>query len=232
MRQILIVEDDKDLANITQMNLQHAGYGTTLAYTCRQAKELLDAGGQFDLLLVDMLLPDGNGREVCSHLRRESLCPIVFFSCLDDSSTMVAAFNEGADDYVVKPVRYDVLLARIAAHLRREDEHRKQQGKKPVVNGLRTFRSFVLDTVHRQLKLGDTDVNLSNIEYALLVYMADHPDTLLLYDELYSQIWVNDSFGDVRTVMVHISNLRKKMGPERAGVIRTVRGAGYVFSDE
>ncbi len=79
--------------------------------------------------------------------------------------------------------------------------------------------------------LGGSEADLSSIEFNLLLYMAEHPDTLLLYDDLYSQVWSNDSLGDVRTVMVHISNLRKKIDPEKIGIIETVRGAGYIFSD-
>ena len=124
---------------------------------------------------------------------------------------------------MVKPVRYPELLARADAVIRRS-------GKVPD-EPLRTFKSFTMDTLHRRILRDGAEVDLSSIEYALLEYMTEHPDTLLLYQDLYQKIWSSDSLGDFRTVMVHISNLRKKLDPDHLGIISTVRGAGYIFSD-
>ena len=96
---------------------------------------------------------------------------------------------------------------------------------------LREFCSFSMDTVHRYVLRNNKIIDLTPIEYSLLVYLADHPDRLLLYQELYEQVWGCDWLGDKETVMVHISNLRKKIDPEHKGLISTVRGDGYIFSD-
>ena len=107
------------------------------------------------------------------------------------------------------------------------EAHRKRQEKPHLYE----FSTFTIDTDLREVRRDGTVVPLSNIEYDLLLYLVRHPDTLLLYDELYENVWNSSSFGDTRTVMVHISSLRKKIGADRTGVIRTVRGAGYVFHD-
>lgn len=126
---------------------------------------------------------------------------------------------------MVKPVRYPELLARADAVIRRTQTQPKAE------NPLREFRSFTMDTLHHRILRNNEEVDLSSIEYALLSHMVDHPDTLLLYQDLYEQVWASDSLGDTRTVMVHISNLRKKLDPDHRGIISTVRGAGYIFSD-
>ena len=131
---------------------------------------------------------------------------------------------------MVKPFKHVELLARIQANLRKREAyeaHHKQQEK----NHLFEFSTFTVDTDLREVRRDGTVVPLSTIEYDLLLYLVQHPDTLLLYDELYENVWNSSSLGDTRTVMVHISSLRKKIGADRTGVIRTVRGAGYVFHD-
>ena len=225
MYRILLVEDDQDLSAIAFLNLTHAGHQVDTAFTCAEAEQYLQQS-EYDLILLDIMLPDRSGDDLCRSIRRECDCPIIFMSCLEDSDTIVGALRSGGDDYMVKPVRYPELLARADAVIRRSQNNRAQ--KNPT---LRTFRSFTMDTLHHRLLRNDEEVDLSSIEYALLLYMVDHPDTLLLYQDLYEQVWSSDSLGDIRTVMVHISNLRKKLDPERRGIISTVRGAGYIFSD-
>lgn len=223
MYHILLVEDDRDLSAITALNLIHAGHQIDTAFTCAEAEAALSRT-EYDLILLDIMLPDRNGDDLCRTIRKSCDCPIIFLSCLEDSDTIVGALRSGGDDYMVKPVRYPELLARADAVIRRsrttqEDSH------------IRTFRSFTMDTLHRRILRDDEELDLSSIEYALLQYMTEHPKTLLLYRDLYENVWGNDSLGDFRTVMVHISNLRKKIDPQHAGIISTVRGAGYIFSD-
>lgn len=222
MYRALIVEDDKDLSTITQMNLTHAGYAADAAFTCAEALEKFGANS-YDLVLLDMALPDMRGDELCRTIRSNCECPIIFVSCLDDSGDIVGALKSGADDYMVKPISYDELLARADAILRRS--RGRQTG------GTLDFKQFSIDTVHHTVTRGDERVELSSIEYAILLYMVRHPGELLLYKQIYENVWASDSLGDTRTVMVHISNLRKKIDPDHSGIIETVRGAGYIFSD-
>lgn len=223
MYQILLVEDDLDLSVITSLNLTNAGHQVTPAYTCTEAETLL-ANQDFDIILLDIMLPDRSGDELCRIIRSKCSCPIIFMSCLEDGDTIVRALHSGGDDYMVKPVRYPELLARIEAVIRRSSFAPKN-------TSFLKFQSFTMDTLHHQILRGEEEVSLSSIEYSLLQYMTEHPNTLLLYQDLYKNVWASDSLGDVRTVMVHISNLRKKIDPDHRGIIQTVRGAGYIFSD-
>lgn len=227
MIKILVVEDEPDLSNIIRLHLKRAGYVPAAAYTCAEALDLLSAE-PFDLIILDIVLPDRHGTELCTLIRQKSQCPIIFTSCLDDSQTIIHALQSGGDDYMVKPINFDEMLARIEAILRR---HRT--APPPPQPGLREYTGFSIDTDHHCVLLanGGQPVALSSIEYELLLYFADHPNTLLLYNELYQHIWKADSAGDTRTVMVHISNLRKKIDPNHTGIIQTVRGAGYIFND-
>lgn len=223
MYRTLLVEDDKDLSTIAQANLSYAGYAVDAAFTCAQALEELDRN-RYDLILLDMILPDMRGDELCRHIRSACGCPIIFVSCLDDSNTIVSALRGGADDYMVKPIRYDELLARAEVVIRRAQS-------RTVSDPLLRFRRFQIDTSRRAVLVRGEPIELSEIEYQLLLFLVRHPGELLLYRNIYESVWGNDSLGDVRTVMVHISKLRKKIDPDHAGVIETVRGAGYIFSD-
>lgn len=228
MSRILLVEDDRDLSIITHMNLERAGHKVEDAFTCLQAEELL-AQHPYDLILLDMMLPDRSGDELCRSIRKQCDCPVIFMSCLEDSETIIGALKSGGDDYMVKPVHYPELLARVDAVIRRAGKHQGTETEHQAC--VRTCRSFSVDTTYRCLLRGEERVELSALEYRLLQYMMDHPDTLLLYQDLYHHVWETDSLGDFRTVMVHISNLRKKLDPDHRGIIKTVRGAGYIFSD-
>ena len=223
MLRALLVEDDKDLSVITQMNLTHAQYEVDAAYTCAEALEMLQ-NNSYDLVLLDMVLPDSRGDVLCKTIRNACECPIIFVSCLDDSQTVVNALRSGGDDYMIKPICYEELLARADAVIRRSERKGSQ-------NGQRLFKQFTMDTVRHRVLRGEEEIVLSSIEYEILRFMCEHPDELLLYKQIYESVWDSDSLGDVRTVMVHISNLRKKIDPDKSGIIETVRGAGYIFTD-
>ena len=228
MGHLLIVEDDYDLSRITKVNLSHAGYTSDAAYTGEQTEKLLEENA-YDLILLDMMLPDTTGDVLCGTIREMQYhYPIIFMSCLDDNISIVSALKCGGDDYVVKPVNFEVLLARIDANIRRYKEQPNGTAQK---GRLRRFRSLSIDTLRRRVIQNEKEVNLSSIEYSLLLYMSENPDTLLLYNDLYSRVWESESYGDFRTVMVHISNLRKKIDATGTGIIETVRGAGYIFCD-
>ena len=228
MNRILLVEDDCDLANITSFYLTHAGYEVDIAATCAAAAELIGRI-EYQLVLLDSVLPDGRGNDLCPLIReKDSLCPILFLSCLDDSESIVSALDHGGDDYMVKPVKPLELLARIQANLRKRETYEKQLRQQERPHHLE-IGNLDIDTDMRLIRKDGEIVSMSSIEFDLLIYMIRHPDTLLLYDELYKNVWNTSSCGDIRTVMVHISNLRKKIDADRTGLIRTVRGAGYVF---
>lgn len=228
MIQILVVEDEPDLSNIIRLHLKRAGFASVAAFSCAEAVEKL-SDNCFDLIILDVVLPDQHGIALCRRIRKHSQCPIIFTSCLDDSETIIRALQSGGDDYMVKPLNYDEMLARVEANLRRH----RIAAVQPASSSVRQYPDFSIDTEHHCVRLahgGSEPVPLSSTEYDLLLYFSDHPNSLLLYNELYRHIWKTDSAGDTRTVMVHISNLRKKIDPNRTGIIQTVRGAGYIFN--
>ncbi len=226
---VLIVEDEADLAVITSTHLENAGYQTQCAATCQEALHHLGQEA-YDLVVMDELLPDGTGHQICAQMQEmtwtDGRCPpVLFTSCELDSTTIINALSSGGDDYMVKPIHYPEFLARVEALLRRSGKRSQQS-----VSHVRQFSTFSLDTnTHQILRDGQAE-ELSPVEYRLLCYLIDHPDTLLLYDTLYQSVWGSDSLGDNRTVMVHISNLRKKIDPCGTGMIATVRNAGYIFN--
>ena len=229
MHRILIVDGDPDLADITEIHLRQSGYTTDKAYALADVIPLLE-GNTYHLILIDVVLPDGAGETLCRLIRERCRCPIIFLSCLEDGDSILSAFGAGANDYLVKPVHFEELLARIEQSLREalvyEDRETPHWNDKII-----RLKKLLVDTQRRRVLVEGAQVELSQIEFSILQYMASRRDTLLLYEDLYRQVWSADCLGDVRTVMVHISNLRKKIDPGHSGMIQTVRGAGYIFSD-
>ena len=229
MEHILLIEDDKQLSFITKRVLESKGYRVINVFSIRQAKEELEKR-EFDLVLLDMMLPDGEGSQICEDIRRYSVCPIIFVSCLSDQETKISALKLGGDDYVTKPVNYEELLARIEANIRRV----KQYGEKKNFSDEIRFPGLCVKQKMREVWFTDERGNLvsmlelSPLEYALLICLIDHQEELVLYQDLFKRVWQTEDVSDVRTVMVHVSNLRKKMG-ECGKLIHTVRSAGYIF---
>ncbi len=230
MERILLVEDDKNLSFITKRILESRSFDVVAAFSVSEALDILERN-RFDLILLDMMLPDGEGTNLCKIIRERSVCPIIFVSCLSDNMTKISALEAGGDDYVVKPVNYEELITRIQINIRRAKQYNigRSESDELVYPGLfinkRTRDVWITDHEGEMVEL----VELSPIEYALLIYMSDHEGDLLLYNTLYQSIWKSDDMGDVRTVMVHVSNLKKKLGERGKNLIHNVRSAGYIF---
>ena len=226
MIHVLLIEDDAAIAKIIQYYLkQEKCYEVTWA---KNAGEAMAFGRrQFDVILSDILLPDVNGIDMCANLRKWHQCPIIFISCLDDSDTIVSALEQGGDDFIVKPFDNKVLAARIQANLRRA-------GKRPVEKAGRfEFPAFSLDTQrHMVIKDGKT-IKLSDIEYRILSFFIQNPGRFFTAEEIYNAVWGKDSYGDFRTVLVHIHNLRKKIedNPAEPKYLQSEWGSGYIFNE-
>jgi len=228
---VLLVEDDENLLANTSVQLKRHGYEVLPAVNGEQAQALIKEE-QIDLILLDVMLPDCSGHELCQIFRSEDYDyqgPIIFMSCLGDSTNIVDAFRGGGNDYVIKPVDIDVLTERIRVNLAESGGKKKAQNKQ-------WFRQFVVDRKkHEVYRVRDRQMgeklDLSPTEYKLLTVMNELPDEVVLYRQLYQKVWGQDAFDDYRTLMVHMSNLRKKIDGARTGVIRSVRGVGYIFSD-
>lgn len=230
---ILVIEDDMDLNYIMQMQLEKKGYRTFQAVTGKQAEILLERE-DIDLVLLDIMLPDEDGVEFCKRIRKESFIPIIFVSCIGERETVMKALKNGGDDFVTKPVDIEVLFARIESNIRRSRIYQRNYYGN---NMVRTFRQFAIDASRHQVWRVNEEgkregkLHLSPLEYKLLELFVDNVGKLMTYEEIYQYIWKSDDLGDVRTVMVHVSNLRKKINYLDNDMIQTVRGTGYVFYD-
>ena len=178
----------------------------------------------FDVILLDILLPGIDGIEFCAQVRQKVYCPIIFISCLSDENTIIKGLNMGGDDYIVKPFKGPLLRAHIEANLRRSRVFRDEL----VIQ----VNDLVLDQKTHTVKKDDQEILLSPTEYEILYYMMKNRGRLITFDDLYSAVWNQSSIGDVRTVFVHIHNLRKKIetDPSTPEFIITQRSDGYVFA--
>ena len=224
MVEVLLVEDDPVIARIIQFYLeQEASYSVAWAKTAGEAMALSDR--HFDAVLLDILLPDVNGIDLCSRLREWHRCPIIFISCLDNTETIVNALRAGGDDFMTKPFDNRVLVAKIEANIRRAS-----QAQIEVANGTIACEGFVLDPARRLVVRPDGEAHLSPQEFRILHLLMTSPNRYFTAEEIYTRIWGKESFGDVRNVVVHIHNIRKKIEPsDGVRYLKNAWGRGYTF---
>lgn len=184
-----------------------------------------------DLVLLDVVMPKLSGIEVCRQIREVSEVPILFLSCKDQDTDKVLGFTMGADDYITKPFSRIELVARVKAHLRRKYS---QQSKEDLLSNKNRiyFAPLTIDLNARTVTINETEIKLTAKEFDLLVLLAKYPNRVFTPQQIFNHLW--DTYGleeDLRTVMVHISNLRKKLELSENAVkfIKTVRGVGYKF---
>jgi DNA-binding response OmpR family regulator len=200
------------------------GYCVTAAHSAEETLEAIQKGS-FDIILLDIMLPGMDGIKLCEKLRQHIFCPIIFISCLNDDDTVVRAINMGGDDYIIKPFRAPVLLARMDACLRRS---RMQYAG----NNAISVRDIVLDPAAHAVKKCGRTIPLSLTEYQILNHLMRNSGRFISFDEIYEAVWQKPSLGDVRTIFVHIRNLRKKIEDDPANpyYIKTHLRDGYVFA--
>ena len=227
MVKVLLVEDDSVIARIIEYYLeQEANYTVVWAKTAGEAVAV--AREHFDVILMDVLLPDINGVELCTKMREWQKCPIIFISCLDNSDTIVNALEAGGDDFITKPFDNKVLVARIEANIRRASSVPLD-----VTNNAIVCEGFSLDTNRHVVVRPGGEVKLSPQEYRILLFLMQNPNRFFSADELYRRVWGKDSYGDVRCVVVHVHNIRKKIeDPGRVRFLKNVWGKGYVFDPQ
>jgi len=223
MVRVLLVEDDSIIARIIQYYLnQESFYEVVLARTAGEAMAL--SRDHFDVILLDVMLPDVSGIELCGKLREWHDCPVIFISCLDDSSTIVSALEMGGDDFITKPFDNKVLAARIQANLRRA----ASSAPKPKKNIL-SCKGFSLDA-NRQLILRDEkEYKLSPMEFRVLLYLMQNSSRIVSREELLDKLWGYDCSVETRTLDIHIKTLRQKLGSAGSEYIKTIRSVGYRF---
>lgn len=230
MERVLLIEDDTLVSGIIEYYLKQSEiYEVVRSATGGEALAL--ARDHFDVILMDIMLPDANGIQLCQLLRKWHSCPIIFISCLDDSTTIIDALEKGGDDFLTKPFDNAVLHAKIQANLRRW--HKSQPDVK-TENQL-SCKAFILDAQTHQLQMTDGRTErLSDMEYRILSYLMANAGKRYTPKELYRRIWGTDSLGDSRTVLVHIHNIRKKIEADSntPAYLKMEWGKGYYFDPD
>ncbi|WP_062048963.1 response regulator transcription factor [Bacillus sp. JCM 19034] len=228
VKKILVIEDDRDIAEILSIYLGHVGYDIAVA-TCGEEALSNLAQTEFDLIICDIMLPDMEGTFIIKELRKHSNIPVIFLSSKKENEDILNGFHLGGDDYVTKPFDPDILVARVQAQLKRSVKASNKE----------EHSSEVWKDAHLELHFDSMDVkrngqpvSLSTKERQLLFHLAKHPNQVFTVNQLYDLIWGLDGLSDTRTVMVHIHHLRKKLEIEASdpSYIMTVRGIGYKFN--
>ncbi len=224
---ILIVEDEKKIARFLELELQHEGYEVDTAGDGRTGLEKA-LSWQPDLLILDLMLPELSGIEVCRRLRHESDVPIIMLTAKDDVSDKVMGLDMGADDYMTKPFAIEELLARIRVGLKKRRADREAPG-----SGALNFGKLHLDPSSYTVSFDGAPVSLTKKEFDLLHYLMEHKGQAVTRDALLSDVWGYDYAGDTNVVDVYIRYLRHKID-EPFGIksIHTIRAVGYMFSYE
>ena len=200
---VLLVEDESDIRSTVRKRLTSEGYRVSEAENVKAAGSVLQKE-QPDLIVLDIMLPDGSGLELCRNLRGITSAPILFVTSLGEKSQIVQGLRAGADDYIVKPFDPDELVARIEALLRRTERMQMDKPETPAA-------LLTLETKERRAKWAGKDLVLSPKEYQLLAVLCRNRNRFTTAEELYSEIWGMSAQEDVRTVKVHISGLRRKL---------------------
>ena len=226
---ILVVDDEKLLVKGITFNLQNEGYEVEAAYDGATAVELARRG-DFDLIILDWMMPEKSGSEACMEIRTFSDVPIIMLTAKSEDSDKIMGFACGADDYVTKPFNILELKARIRALLRRASGSRRQQKE----SSLLECRGFTLDMSQRVALREGRVVDLTAKEYELLEVLMKNPRHVFSREKLMDRVWGYTYAGDYRTVDVHIRRLREKLEPDPAQpkYILTKWGGGYYFQDE
>jgi DNA-binding response OmpR family regulator len=223
--QILLVEDEISLARSIQLELTHVHYVVEIAQNGYEALGKF-AANQWDLILLDLLLPGLDGFQVCQKMKDNSDTPIIILSALDSTSDKVRGFNLGADDYLTKPFAMEELLVRIRARLK--DRPMAKQGKHKLM-----IKDLIIRYDTRQVTREGKYIPLSRREFDLLYYLAENAGVVLTREAILAEVWGYDLVHDTNVVDVYIRYLRSKIDePFAVPLIQTIRGVGYTLREE
>ena len=216
---VLVVEDESSIASFVALYLKNAGYAVRTAANGGEALTEV-ASAQPALIVLDLMLPDIDGIEVCRRIRKNSDVPILMLTARDEDVDKIIGLEVGADDYLTKPFNPRELVARVKSILRRAAPERRQIESKQLRHG-----ALAIDAGRREVKVGEQEIQLAPKEFDLLWELLDHRGLVLTRDQLLERVWGYTFAGDTRTVDVHVRQLRRKLGD--ASPIVTVWGVGY-----
>lgn len=229
MQKIMIVEDEQKLARYLELELMHEGYETRTAHDGRAAVALYDEWPS-DLIILDLMLPELSGIEVCRRIRQKNGVPIIILTAKDDVSDKVMGLDMGADDYMTKPFAIEELLARIRVALKRHvpaEREAEQDARILTAGPLRLNRDS------REVSFDGREITLTKKEFDLLEYLMSHVNVAVSRDQLLNEVWGYSYAGDTNVVDVYVRYLRGKLDdPFQIKFIHTIRGVGYLFKYE
>ena len=222
---ILIVDDDRNICEILEFNLSNEGYQVECAYSAEEALKKLSP--HYSLILLDVMMGGMSGYKMAEKLRKENNpIPIVFLTAKDTENDMLTGFSVGGDDYISKPFSIKEVIARVKAIVKRAKPEEKKESFSQ--QGQIVYKNIIIDLEAKELVIDEKRVTLTKTEFELLTFLAKNPDKILSRDDIIETIWHETPFITERTVDVHITRLRKKMG-KYASVIINRSGYGYKF---
>ena len=227
MSKILIVEDEEAIADLEKDYLELSDFEVKIENTGDQGLEAA-LSENFDLVILDLMLPGMDGFEVCKRIREEKNIPIIMVSAKKDDIDKIRGLGLGADDYMTKPFSPSELVARVKAHMARYD---RLVGSNQKVNDIIEIRGLKIDKTARRVYVDGEERVFTTKEFDLLTFLAENPNHVYSKDELFREIWDMDSIGDIATVTVHIKKIREKIEFDTAKpqYIETIWGIGYRF---
>lgn len=240
MAKILIVDDEPNIVEIIRLYLVHSGFTPIILYNGKKVVETIQQE-QPELILLDIMLPDINGFELCEQIRGmaavEAKTPIILLTAKGEAIDKLKGFNLGVDDYIVKPFDPNELIARMKAVLRRsqgnfdalEMHNQSNAAKDSKLKKTLDFQSLTIDLNQYKVMIHGSKTDLTPKEIELLFFLASHPGRVYTREDLLKHVWHFDFAGGTRTVDAHIKNLRKKLGTHEEWNIQTLWGIGYAF---
>jgi two-component system KDP operon response regulator KdpE len=222
MDRVLVVDDNLAIQKLVSVNLQARGYAVDVAGDGEEALRLFKAG-EYDLVILDLILPGMSGIDVCALIRQLSDIPIVVLSAREDEELKVHALDTGADDYVTKPFSPKELLARVRAVMRRAKADTAT--KPPEIR----LKNLTIDLQARRAFVDSADLHLTRTEFALLAELAQNQEAVLTHEELLVKVWGPEYRDSNHYLHVYLGRIRKKLGAELDSLLETVPGVGYIF---
>ena len=222
MQKILVVEDDFDIQELLHSFLQEAGYEVDVANDGVEAIDIF-SNSQFDLILLDIMLPKIDGFTLCELIRKQSQVPIIMLTALNGEEEQIKGLDLQVDDYITKPFSMPVLIRKLAAVLRRSNQGKDEENQ--TIN----YRNLILDLDSYIATVDGNSYELTQREFEVLRELLTHQGRVMTRQNLLDSVWKYDFFGDERVVDTHIKNLRKKLGID---FIQTIRGVGYKIDKE
>ena len=227
MSKILIIEDESTIAELEKDYLELAGFEVEVACDGKSGLEQAICK-DYDLIILDLMLPEIDGFEICRQVRAEKNTPIIMVSAKKDDIDKIRGLGLGADDYMTKPFSPSELVARVKAHMAR---YERLVGSVVEENKIIEIRGIKIDTTARRVWIHGEEKTFTTKEFDLLTFLASHPNHVYTKDELFSEIWDMESIGDIATVTVHIKKIREKIefDTSKPQYIETIWGVGYRF---